>query len=307
MEQKPEIYYKAVYDYAGPGDTLTLTEEVGLDDPALNGPGMLCFTTLLGAVSYQSLTTKYCEVTPLEVISRYAGTIRCRSARVIKILDPLQLDRLAGFKLLELNLPRNPLTLISMVPVDAVLPHLPEWVNLRAKLRGSVQSSVENSTREYGVQNRVAEMLGNSGFGSLHYQILPSMGIDLEPSLNQDAAGSIHVEAIAAHMNIEQCVKESVRDAVWAYVGGLFPNTTRWANAQSSQANDVEVMMAFLFSDPDPREWKYAKEFGPDPWRPLLTLWYAGYVPSFDGAVWRLHTGPEAVVAWEGIVQDGQA
>jgi hypothetical protein len=56
---------------------------------------------------------------------------------------------------------------------------------------------------------------------------------------------------------------------VWAYFGGLFPNITVW---------------------------KYTEKLGPDPWSPLLTLWYAGYVPSFDGTTWRLHAGKDAKV-----------
>jgi hypothetical protein len=67
-------------------------------------------------------------------------------------------------------------------------------------------------------------------------------------------------------------VGASVRDGVWAYIGGLFPNITAW---------------------------KYAEKLGHDPWRPLLTLWYAGYVPSFDGKTWRLHSGKDAKIVFE--------
>jgi len=67
-------------------------------------------------------------------------------------------------------------------------------------------------------------------------------------------------------------VGDSVGDSVWAYTGGLFPNITQW---------------------------KYAEKLGPDPWRPFLTLWYAGYVPSFDGKTWRLHAGKDAKIVLE--------
>jgi len=67
-------------------------------------------------------------------------------------------------------------------------------------------------------------------------------------------------------------VRASVRDSVWDYIGGLFPAITSW---------------------------QYAKSLGPDPWRPLLTLWYGGYVPSYDGTAWRLHTGPKAEIVHE--------
>jgi hypothetical protein len=64
----------------------------------------------------------------------------------------------------------------------------------------------------------------------------------------------------------------SVGDSVRAYVSGLFPRVT---------------------------EWEYAETFGPDPWRPLLDLWYRGLVPSYDGTTWRLHQGPDAAVVYE--------
>ena len=66
-------------------------------------------------------------------------------------------------------------------------------------------------------------------------------------------------------------VRDSVRASVRAYTGGLFPNITKW---------------------------EYTDD--PDPWRPLLKLWYGGLLPSFDGETWRLHSGPNAdvVLTW---------
>jgi hypothetical protein len=43
--------------------------------------------------------------------------------------------------------------------------------------------------------------------------------------------------------------------------------------------------------------WKYIKHpKGKYPYQPLVTLWNAGLVPSFDGTSWRLHGGPKAEV-----------
>ena len=67
-------------------------------------------------------------------------------------------------------------------------------------------------------------------------------------------------------------VGASVGDSVWSYIGGLFPGI---------------------------KAWKYAGKLGPNPWKPLLALWYAGYVPSFDGKTWRLHAGPKAEIVLE--------
>ena len=76
----------------------------------------------------------------------------------------------------------------------------------------------------------------------------------------------------SAWASVRDSAWASVRDSAWAYIGGLFPHIEKW---------------------------HYGEKLGPDPWRPLLTLWYAGYVPSFDGKTWRVHAGPNAQVVME--------
>jgi len=67
--------------------------------------------------------------------------------------------------------------------------------------------------------------------------------------------------------SVRDSVGDSVGVSVRAYTGSLFPNITTW------RGTDLE-----------------------HPWESLRTLWLAGYVPSFDGRVWRLHRGPNAEV-----------
>ena len=66
-------------------------------------------------------------------------------------------------------------------------------------------------------------------------------------------------------------VGDSVWASVWAYTGSLFPNI---------------------------KEWKYIRD-NPEPWKGISTLWRMGYVPSFDGKVWRLHAHRDARVVYE--------
>ncbi len=89
------------------------------------------------------------------------------------------------------------------------------------------------------------------------------------------------------------CVRTSVRDSVWASVGASVGDSVRDSVGDSVRAS-VWAYVGGLF--PNIKVWKYADKLGPDPWRPLLTLWYAGYVPSFDGAIWRLHAGKDAKI-----------
>ena len=65
----------------------------------------------------------------------------------------------------------------------------------------------------------------------------------------------------------------SVRDSVWAYIGSLFPNIQKW---------------------------KYKNhEHSQYPFQSAVNLWYRGLLPSFDGKIWRLHSGEKAEVVWE--------
>lgn len=68
-------------------------------------------------------------------------------------------------------------------------------------------------------------------------------------------------------------IYSSVRSFVIAYIFSLFPNIKKWKNI------------------------KYKK--GENPFLPAINLWRAGYVPSFDGEIWRLHAGTQAEIIYE--------
>ena len=67
-------------------------------------------------------------------------------------------------------------------------------------------------------------------------------------------------------------VWDSVRDSVWAYIGSLF-----------------------LFI----KDWKYAPKTDSYPYQSCVDLWKRSFVPSYDGDVWRLHSGKEAKIVYE--------
>jgi hypothetical protein len=110
-------------------------------------------------------------------------------------------------------------------------------------------------------------------------------------------------------------VRDSVRDSVWASVWDSVRDSV-WASVWDSMWASVSVWdsvwdsvgayIGGLF--PSITEWKYAEKLGPDPWRPLLTLWYAGYVPSNDGTIWRLHAAEKAeiILTWDKSKESGK-
>jgi len=60
---------------------------------------------------------------------------------------------------------------------------------------------------------------------------------------------------------------------VEAYIGSLFPCIEQWEHVLHKPG-------------------KY-------PFQPAADLWRRGFVPTFDGEVWRLHSGEDAAVVYE--------
>jgi hypothetical protein len=75
--------------------------------------------------------------------------------------------------------------------------------------------------------------------------------------------------------SVWESVRESVGESVWAYIGSLF-NLPRDA-------------------------WKYTENIKTKkyPFESVVKLWKMGIVPSFDGRVWRLHSGAKTDVVFE--------
>jgi hypothetical protein len=75
--------------------------------------------------------------------------------------------------------------------------------------------------------------------------------------------------------SVENSVRDSVRDSVensvWGYIASFFNITS----------------------------WKYAENLGTNPWESVQKLWELGFVPSFDGTTWRLHSGKNAEIVYE--------
>ena len=68
----------------------------------------------------------------------------------------------------------------------------------------------------------------------------------------------------------------------------------KWDSVGDSVWDSVGAYIGSFFRIP---VWKYVKHpKGKYPYQPLVTLWNAGLVPSFDGTTWRLHGGKKAKV-----------
>ena len=98
--------------------------------------------------------------------------------------------------------------------------------------------------------------------------------------------------------SVRASVWDSVWDSVWASVGDSV-----WDSVCSSVWDSVYAYIGCLFTNI--KQWKYVDHpEGTYPFQSAVDLWNRGLVPSFDGKIWRLHSGINADVVWQGTLKE---
>ena len=94
--------------------------------------------------------------------------------------------------------------------------------------------------------------------------------------------------------SVRASVGASVGDSVWDSVGGSVRNSVRdsvWDSVRDSVWDSVRDSV-----------WAYASSFFDIPYKydfsPAIKLWERGFVASFDGKTWRLHSGAKAEIVY---------
>ena len=77
--------------------------------------------------------------------------------------------------------------------------------------------------------------------------------------------------------SVRNSVRDSVWGSVWAYISSFYPGIKTWKRIDHPK--------------------------GENPFQPCIDLWHRGFVPSFDGKIWRLHAGEKAEIVWEGEIE----
>jgi len=91
--------------------------------------------------------------------------------------------------------------------------------------------------------------------------------------------------------SVRDSVGDSVGDSVWASVWDSVGDSV-WVSVRDS----VGAYISSLF--PQIKKWQYVDHAeGVNPFQSGIDLWKGGYVPSFDGKTWRLHT--KDGIVWE--------
>ena len=94
-------------------------------------------------------------------------------------------------------------------------------------------------------------------------------------------------------------VRDSVRDSVWASVWASVGDSV-WASVRDSVWASVRDSVWTSVGD---SVWAYYSSFFKIKYKydftSCIKLWEAGFVPSYDGEVWRLHSGKKANIVYE--------
>ena len=99
--------------------------------------------------------------------------------------------------------------------------------------------------------------------------------------------------------SVRDSVWASVRDSVWALVRASVRDSV-WASVRDSVWASVRDSVWASVGD---SVWAYYSSFFKIKYKydftSCIKLWEAGFVPSYDGEVWRLHSGKKANIVYE--------
>jgi hypothetical protein len=185
--------------------------------------------------------------------------------------------KLAGWNVQEAFHPVNPLNLpVKELPAEELARLIREWKAART----SWTSASANLPTLFLVKRNIGARLGSTLQDLISASIWNQLEIPVRPAVRKailfdEGGGSKGSSSefdpyfLSSQPRVWSVVLRSIEDAVGAYLGGLFPPPPAWPNPS------------------------------PPPWRPLLKLWYSGYLPTWDNNVWRLHAGPDAKIMFK--------
>jgi hypothetical protein len=168
-----------------------------------------------------------------------------------------------GYKLAEVLFPVNPLKIKAGPVTDEEINLLKKWASLwdSVIVRVSIRDSIRDSIWD-SVWDSVWDSIRGSVLGSIRDSVLGSVWGSVWVSIRDSIRDSIW-----------DSVWDSVRDSAEAYISSFYPGIKTWKH----------------FDHPE----------GENPFQPCIDLWHRGFVPSFDGKIWRLHAGENAEIVWE--------
>ena len=105
-----------------------------------------------------------------------------------------------------------------------------------------------------------------------------------------------HLQLLKQWASVGASVGASVRASVWASVRASVRDSIRDSVRDSIRDSIRASVSSYIFIE----KWKYIDhEKGINPFQSCIDLWELGFVPSFDGEIWRIHSGEKAEIVFE--------
>ena len=205
-----------------------------------------------------------------EVKGRNAGVSPLKECwEHLKIIEPMSEDQVRRIarhqhKRLGWNIEE---ALYPINPLKMPKVNVPTSEHIKMlKQWASVRDSVWDSVRA-SVWASVGDSVRASVRASVGDSVWDSVWDSVRASVGDSVGDSVRASVgDSVRASVWASVRDSVGASVWAYIGSLFP--------------------------------------GAHPFKPASDLWRSGIVPSFDGKVWRLHSGEQASIIWKGTSED---
>lgn len=174
-----------------------------------------------------------------------------------------------GYKLAEALFPVNPFKIKAGPVTDEEVGLLKKWDSVRSSVRHSIRDSVCDSV--WGnIEDSVWDSVCDSVWGGVLDSVRDSIRDSIWGSIRDSIWDSVWD-------SIRGSIWDSIRGSVWAYISSLYTGIKKWK----------------YFDNPE----------GENPFQPCIDLWHRGFVPSFDGKIWRLHAGEKVEIVWEGEIE----
>ncbi len=144
---------------------------------------------------------------------------------------------------------------------------------LKIKAGPVTDEEIELLKKWASVRDNVGSNVWDSVLGSVWGSIRDSVWGSVCDSIRDSVCDSVWG---SVRDNVGSNVWDSVLGSVWAYISSLYTGIKKWEYIDHPE--------------------------GENPFQPCIDLWHRGFVPSFDGKIWRLHAGEKAEIVWEGEI-----
>ena len=195
-------------------------------------------------------------------------TVKHRKA-ILTAFDQWKHQIYGNFNYKEALNPVNPLKIKPHKVTKKDIDNLKKWASVENSVGISVENLVRISVGDFvraSIENSVRASIENSVGASIEN----SVGISVRDSVGisvRDSVGDF------VRASIKNSVGASIKNSVGAYIGSLFPQIKKWKYINHKE--------------------------GEYPYQCCIDLWKRGFIPSYNGKIWRLHCGKKAKIVYE--------